>query len=270
MLRLDARFHNCPPRVVHGGDYFLADTVVTEDLLLEIGEVEDKTPNFPGILSFRDFEAVAAKLSQITGRQFISPTEARWEYAARPKRDVNQLMEARRFTTMSQLREWLVDGGGDNIVGNFVALGKGEVLTLGSEILSHPRAQRFLDRMQAAGGGICFPEYGTQSGGLNHAEAYYGESCRGPVKYGPPNANGLYDMTGGMLEWCADIYGENAYRNLPQINPFNAPRDLNDNRDRVLRGGFRYFSDPGYLHSAYRYSGPPVRRVGLISGRLAA
>jgi len=225
--------------------------------------------NFPAILSFGQFEALVSRLSQRTGRRFGIPTEAEWEFAARTRRDVNELMEERGLKTMTQLQEWLVSGDGLRVVENFVPLGKGETLSLGSEILTDPRQSRFLERMQEAGGGVCFTSHGTGSGGLNHQEAYYGQAQRGSVKYGPPNARRLHDMTGGMWEWCADVYAENT-RNLSQENPFNAPRNSRDDENRVLRGGGWCNLSEDELHAAYRYNLAPDDSSSLISGRVAA
>jgi rhodanese-related sulfurtransferase len=62
-----------------------------------------------------------------------------------------------------------------------------------------------------------------------------------------PNAFGLYDMHGGVWEWCADWYDTDYYYTSPLVNP-TGPKT---GRSRVLRGGswFRY---PQYARSAYR------------------
>lgn len=62
-----------------------------------------------------------------------------------------------------------------------------------------------------------------------------------------PNAFGLYDMHGGVWEWCADWYDQNYYFDSPLVDPQGA----DSGRFRVLRGGswFRYGK---YARSAYR------------------
>jgi formylglycine-generating enzyme required for sulfatase activity len=62
-----------------------------------------------------------------------------------------------------------------------------------------------------------------------------------------PNAFGLYDMHGGVWEWCADWYDENFYFDSPLVDPTGPDSGL----FRVLRGGswFRYGK---YARSAYR------------------
>jgi formylglycine-generating enzyme required for sulfatase activity len=48
-----------------------------------------------------------------------------------------------------------------------------------------------------------------------------------------PNAFGLYDMHGGVQEWCADWYSADYYAKSPKADPTGP----NKGRERVLRGG---------------------------------
>jgi sulfatase modifying factor 1 len=67
-----------------------------------------------------------------------------------------------------------------------------------------------------------------------------------PVKSYPPNAYGLYDMSGNVWEWCADWYHPDYYKTSPAENP-KGPQSSYDPRvpetddpympKRVQRGG---------------------------------
>jgi formylglycine-generating enzyme required for sulfatase activity len=77
-----------------------------------------------------------------------------------------------------------------------------------------------------------------------------------------PNAYGLYNMHGNVLEWCADWYS--AYSTTAQTNPTG----LASGADRVLRGGGWTFSAQG-CRSAYRFNGIPGGYYGYYGFRLA-
>jgi formylglycine-generating enzyme required for sulfatase activity len=52
-----------------------------------------------------------------------------------------------------------------------------------------------------------------------------------PVGSFPPNAFGLYDMHGNMMEWCNDWYGEY------NINEKMNPKGPETGKIKVFRGG---------------------------------
>lgn len=59
---------------------------------------------------------------------------------------------------------------------------------------------------------------------------------------------GVYDMAGNALEWVADVYDKNYYKNSPKENP----RGPNEGDFRVLRGG-SWDMEAQYLGSTQRY-----------------
>ena len=76
---------------------------------------------------------------------------------------------------------------------------------------------------------------------------YRGRTFYHDVGKKKPNVWGLYDMHGGVWEWCADRYDADYYFDSPFLDP-SGPES---GRFRVLRGGswFRYTK---YARSAYR------------------
>ncbi len=97
------------------------------------------------------------------------------------------------------------------------------------------------------------------SNNLNEAGWYDGNSGNHthPVGEKKPNELGLYDMSGNVLEWCQDRYGD--YTEESQTNPTGPQSGYS----RVLRGGglwtysgycrvsSRYDRDPGYGYDFY-------------------
>jgi formylglycine-generating enzyme required for sulfatase activity len=74
-----------------------------------------------------------------------------------------------------------------------------------------------------------------------------------PVGQKEPNAWGLYDMHGNVLEWCADEFRD--YPDGDVVDPFTAPQP-GDLGNRVHRGG-SWSTPESVCRSAWRgYRGP--------------
>lgn len=82
----------------------------------------------------------------------------------------------------------------------------------------------------------------------------------------PPNAFGLYDMSGNVSEWCQDVYHTN-YDGAPTNG--SAWDSGGVSQKRVLRGG-GWFDRAVYLRSADRFKDSSDYREGGIGFRVVA
>jgi formylglycine-generating enzyme required for sulfatase activity/serine/threonine protein kinase len=85
-----------------------------------------------------------------------------------------------------------------------------------------------------------------------------------PVGQKLPNAWGLYDMLGNVLEWCGDWYGETYYASSPGSDPSGPPSAST----RVDRGG-SWTSVPPFCRSADRAGFAPGERNNYLGFRVA-
>ena len=130
------------------------------------------------------------------------------------------------------------------------AKGKEEVKNNPVEMVSWDDCQEFIYKLNLkTGENYRLPteaewEYAARSGGKD--ELYAGTSDEkkaneyGNGRYGSyhvgemkPNGLGIYDMSGNVVEWCQDWYGEVYYRVSPQNNPMGPI----SGKERVYRGG---------------------------------
>ncbi len=76
-----------------------------------------------------------------------------------------------------------------------------------------------------------------------------------------PNALGLHDMSGNVLEWCQDLYVPSYKKNDTPLNSEYGPY-------HVLRGG-SFHEGPQFCRVAYRCGGPEFMSTNYVGFRLA-
>lgn len=88
----------------------------------------------------------------------------------------------------------------------------------------------------AGGGGAMTAGYNYCGGNNANNVAWYSDNSEGKtheVGTKLPNVLGLYDMSGNIIEWCNDLFGEHYYSD----SPINNPQGPTTGDYRVFRGG---------------------------------
>ncbi len=168
---------------------------------------------------------------------------------------------------------------------NPVIVGKGRKKPVGE--VNWEDCQKFVEKLNASGyapRGLTFRlpteaewEYacragtsGPYAGSSLDSLGWYADNTDGEVlDVGEKDANawGLYDMHGGVREWCLDWFAFDTYDEISQTDP-TGPRE---GEERILRGGDRH-SQAKYCRSAFRGNENPLRRdsdngLRLVIGR---
>ena len=147
-------------------------------------------------VSWKEAKAFCEKLSQKTGKTYVLPTEAQWEFAARGGKN----SKAYKYSGSNTLGD--VAWYDDNSDGN-----------------TH--------------------EVGTKT----------------------KNELGIYDMSGNVKEWCADVFGEYSSDDVTD------PAGLSAGSDRVIRGGGRSSYDSS-CRVSFRESDYSDLRTGSLGFRV--
>jgi formylglycine-generating enzyme required for sulfatase activity len=90
-----------------------------------------------------------------------------------------------------------------------------------------------------------------------------GHTETSPVGSFPPNAWGLYDMSGNVWEWCQDWYDNTYFIESPRKDPTGPP----SGNDRVLRGGSWNYG-PWSMRSSNRDNGSPDVGAHMVGFRV--
>ena len=118
---------------------------------------------------------------------------------------------------------------------------------------------------KAARGGLAGKKY-PWGDSIGSSRANYNKNVGETTSVGQyaPNAYGLYDMAGNVLEWCLDAYDQDFYTNASRQNPIAGTRSVLNvktnfstiSTERVLRGG-SWSQLSQYVRVADRTKGDP-------------
>ena len=168
------------------GDFYIGKYEVTQELW---EAVMDENPsyftegeNLPvENVSWNDAQEFIRKLNSITGKNYRLPTEAEWEFAARG----GNKSKGYKYS------------GGNNMgnVGWYIA-------NSGDKALKDGLLQEYFEK--------------EDYDGLNKLLSS-NKNRTHPVGQKAPNELGIYDMSGNVLEWCSDWYGD--YSSSPVSDP---------------------------------------------------
>lgn len=222
-------------------------------------QYHDESPPH-SVLIARDFYLSKTVVTQSQYRQVIgkNPSKHKWSLFDRGQRPVERVTwhDAIRFCNALSIREGLpcyysIDGNGVRAVG-----GIGYRLPTEAEWEYACRADSLTHWSWGSDEGSA-KRFGAMA--IDIIEA----STRIVGRYAC-NDYGLYDMHGGVWEWCWDYYSEDFYSESPAINPVGPATGTK----RVARGG-SYWEPTMNCRSAMRAGYDPEKRDQDLGFRIA-
>lgn len=246
-------FSDATPQWVDLQPFMAGRTTVTEEQWCAVMGGPAENPGFPKRqISWHDsrrfFEIFNVRYSE----QFGFLTEPEWEALARgPAVNLRELMKTESVNA-DNFADW-VNGRFENFV---------TALKMGATIYTDPACQEFQNVLRATGNLFGWRVFATPSGAKEDiwiAKAW--ERGPLPAHSGTPNAHGAFHMSGGVLEWVADVYNT--------ILDAHSPVSLDASGARVMRGGY-WYNTASYARTAYRhyeFSANRRNRFGLRVGR---
>jgi formylglycine-generating enzyme required for sulfatase activity len=115
---------------------------------------------------------------------------------------------------------------------------------------------------KAARGGLQGKKY-PHGDIIGRSDAQFSSSSTKQVATYRPNALGIHDMAGNVLEWCWDWYDVAFYKNSPPSDP----KGSENGKNRVTRGG-SWYGNAGSCRVSRRDCSPPDLVVGSIGFRV--
>ncbi len=172
-------------------------------------------------VSYKHVREFISALNAMTGKRYRLPTEAEWEYAARG----GVKSRGYDFAGSDNVDEagWYSGNSGDKPLEAF------------TNYKTPPRYINYKGNPddQYAEADINFVEMDDKK--RNKIMASNNNRLR-PVGGKKPNELGIYDMSGGVMEWVSDYYSKEYYAESPKDNPKGPGAEDSDN-ERVVRGG---------------------------------
>jgi len=209
-------------------------------------------------VSYKQVNEFIRALNAMTGKRYRLPTEAEWEYAARG----GAKSKGYEFAGSDNVDEagWYYGNSGDKrldaspnykIQPSYVNLTE----DADDKALEEVNIERAVDKKRNK----------RMSANKNKLR---------PVGGKKPNELGIYDMSGGVMEWVSDYYDDEYYEESPKSNPKGPAVEAGDGvYERVVRGGswreeadmcrvsarWRYMADLGGIDVGFRLVLPTER-----------